>query len=225
MASSIFPPAPTSRFAASRRQPSRALLAALAALGLLDADPQAEARRNILVAPFWTDGDETSTSPASSKRRCAGAVSRLPGKFGFAVDCGAERVLAAPRPTFASSAAATAGLIVRPDGAERGRPVSRDEAAGVAIALAEWFVGLRRYAAMAGAAWPPISRKGAEVPDRLAATPPARAASPRRRRRDCIAGRRAGRTGRSGRCAPQTLARARRLGHELRLTPWRMVLI
>ncbi len=35
------------------------LLDALAQLGLLDPDPETESRRNILVTPFWSAGDDT----------------------------------------------------------------------------------------------------------------------------------------------------------------------
>jgi precorrin-3B synthase len=36
-----------------------ALIEALARLGLIDADAETESRRNILVAPFWSEGDDT----------------------------------------------------------------------------------------------------------------------------------------------------------------------
>src|ERR1700760_3583444 len=69
------------------------LIAGLAQLGLIDTDAELEAQRNILVAPFWRDGDETETLTAELERVLAGRSLGLPQKFGFAVDCGAGCVL------------------------------------------------------------------------------------------------------------------------------------
>jgi precorrin-3B synthase len=70
------------------------LIEELALLSLLDKDPQAEARRNILVTPFWNAGDEITSIADELARALALRPAGLPNKFGFAVDCGKERVLA-----------------------------------------------------------------------------------------------------------------------------------
>ncbi len=71
-----------------------ALLDALMRLGLIDADEDTEARRNVVVAPFWNVGDETQSLAAELEQSLAAISLGLPSKFGFAVDCAAERVLA-----------------------------------------------------------------------------------------------------------------------------------
>ena len=70
------------------------MIEGLARLGLIDADVETEIRRNILVAPFWREGDDTPLLAAELERALAARPLGLPEKFGFAVDCGAERVLA-----------------------------------------------------------------------------------------------------------------------------------
>ena len=50
------------------------LIAALDGLGLLDADPAQESRRNLLVTPFWTAGDPTEYAA----RALLAALSSLP---------------------------------------------------------------------------------------------------------------------------------------------------
>ncbi len=64
-----------------------ALLEELWTLGLLDADPGVEGRRNVLVAPLWAQGDMTEQVARGLIARL-GELPDLPAKFGFAVDCG-----------------------------------------------------------------------------------------------------------------------------------------
>ena len=73
----------------------RPLLDGLARLALLDPDPATEARRNILVTPFWSTGDETQALAAELEEALADSALELPTKFGFAIDDGKSRVLAA----------------------------------------------------------------------------------------------------------------------------------
>src|SRR5699024_10900399 len=63
----------------------------LAALGLLDHDAAAEARRNILVTPFW-QGDELPALAAAIEAMLADSPD-LPPKFGLALDTGPVAVL------------------------------------------------------------------------------------------------------------------------------------
>ena len=155
------------------------LIEGLAQLGLLDAEPEAEARRNILVTPFWTAGDEIMSIAAELERSLAAGPLGLPNKFGFAVDCGRERVLAGASADVRIERDTAGQLILRADGAELGRPVARAEAVDSALALAEWFVrsgGVRgsrgRMAAHIGAgATPPQTLGGQAKPARSLATP------------------------------------------------------
>ena len=116
------------------------LIEGLAQLRLLDAGPEIEARRNVLVAPLWTAGDEIISIAGELERRIADGPIGLPDKFGFAVDCGSERVLAGASADIRIERDVEGELSVRADGAELGRPVTRNEAVTVALDLAKWFV-------------------------------------------------------------------------------------
>jgi precorrin-3B synthase len=117
-----------------------ALLQELARLALLDATPESEAQRNILVAPFWTVDDDIMSLAAEMERALAGGPLGLPTKFGFAIDCGDGRVLADAPADIRIERDSLGALIVRADGCPRGRRVARVEAVAVALALAQWFV-------------------------------------------------------------------------------------
>ena len=118
-----------------------ALIAELRELGLIDGDAGAEARRNVIVTPFSRPRDSSETIAAELAQLLTRAdAPPLPGKFGFAVDCG-------PQPVLTGTAAdirieqGPRGLICRADGAEQGHPVSPGSAARAALDLARWFVG------------------------------------------------------------------------------------
>jgi precorrin-3B synthase len=116
------------------------LIDGLAQLRLLDPDPDTEARRNVLVTPFWTAGDEVVSIADELERALANGPAGLPAKFGFAVDCESERVLAAASADVRIERDIDGQLMVRADGAEFGRAVARNEAVTTALHLAEWFV-------------------------------------------------------------------------------------
>ncbi|MGS0753393.1 hypothetical protein ACVBEH_00715 [Roseateles sp. GG27B] len=80
-----------------------ALLSALGGLGLLDANPLLEGRRNLLIAPFWQAGDATERLATELAARLA-ELPELPAKFGFAVDAGPAPLLSAAWPISASNA-------------------------------------------------------------------------------------------------------------------------
>lgn len=111
-------------------------------LGLLDATPEIEARRNITVAPLWRPGDDTETLARALSAHLI-ALPDLPGKFGFAIDCGAAPVLGAAPADIRLERAASGGIILRADGATRGRPVAPDQAMRAVLDMATWFAALR----------------------------------------------------------------------------------
>ncbi|AJE45206.1 precorrin-3B synthase [Celeribacter indicus] len=116
------------------------LIAALSEMGLIDASPEAEARRNILITPFWRAGDDSEAVARDLAQALrADDAPALSGKFGFAVDCGAQPVLGTVAADIRIERAGE-GLICRADGMETGRPVTRKTAARAALDLAEWFV-------------------------------------------------------------------------------------
>ena len=194
----------------------------LSGLGLLDESPQLEARRNILVTPFWCEGDGTREIATRLEIGLAASTVVLPGKFGFAVDSGADRSLARCSADIRIERGESGGLIVRAEGAGLGLPVAQAECIDAALALAKWFV------ASGGAA----SRRG-RMADFLGAgtvLPAALAGSERPIADDArpapglfAAGALVGLS--FGQMPASTLAMLAGLGAGLRLTPWRMVLV
>ncbi len=157
------------------------LIGGLAELGLLDADPDIEARRNVLVTPFWAADDETISIAAELEHALTKDPIGLPAKFGFAVDCGKERVLASASADVRIERDTDGRLMVRADGAEAGRVAARDEVITVALDLARWFVasggvnqGRGRMAAhvMAGVKLPDVlAGRARPAPKQAAPTP------------------------------------------------------
>jgi precorrin-3B synthase len=114
------------------------LLASLDALGVIDADAGAEARRNILVTPLWTPGDMAERLHDDlCSMLCH--LPPLPPKFGFAVDPGPMRRLARASADIRIERATDGGLIVRADGAPAGRPVIAAAAIDAVAEMAAWF--------------------------------------------------------------------------------------
>lgn len=116
------------------------LIESLRDLRLIDIDAGAEARRNVLLAPFWAGGDDThAVATGLSAALTAATDLSLPGKFGFAVDCGADPVLQDIAADIRVERTKD-GLILRADGAETGLPVTRESAVPEALTLARWFL-------------------------------------------------------------------------------------
>lgn len=135
-----------------------AVQAGLDALGLLAPDPATEARRSVMVQPFWTQGDDTHRI-AVALWKALGAGPDLPGKFGFAVDTGEAPCLVTASADIRIERAAR-GLVVRADGAACGRATTVEAAAETALDLARWFLraapaGTTRMRALAAASPPP----------------------------------------------------------------------
>lgn len=117
------------------------LLEGLAQLGLIDATPAAEAQRNIVISPFWQQGDGTADlASALAAALAALDAPGLPGKFGFTVDCGPVPVLQNVSADIRLERGADGGLICRADGMVAGKSVTGATAVGVAMALAAWFL-------------------------------------------------------------------------------------
>lgn len=198
------------------------LIDGLAELGLLDADPETEARRNIVVMPFWVDGDETSSLAAELEERLAESSLVLPTKFGFAIDDGSERVLARASADIRIERDLAGGLLVRADGARFGRSVGRGEAVSTTLAVAEWFVASggpdgerkRMAAHLAAGASVSDSLRGDAEPAQASADP-----APGLNAIGAMVG------VAFGQLPYQTLSRLASDARALRITPWRMLLL
>lgn len=147
------------------------LLSGLQALGLVDPDVPTESRRNILVAPFWQAGDACAEM-VRSLTDALGAVNAptLPGKFGFAMDCGREPVLRSSSADVRIERCGP-GFLVYADGSRTGALCQQDDVPAVAMALVRWFVeagGMalpkRRMAALVERAVLPSPFTAAQVP-------------------------------------------------------------
>lgn len=199
----------------------RLLLDGLSQLGLLDPDPATERRRNVLVSPFWRMSDETPSLAAELERALADCALDLPTKFGFAIDDGAGRALAAASADVRIERDVAGTLIVRADGAEFGRPVLREGAVAAALALAEWFVtsggaggGRGRMAAhlRAGARLPEMLRGRAQPAPMMAGVLPGLYPQ------GALVG------AALGQLTPSALRHLAGLAPALRTAPWRMIL-
>ena len=198
------------------------LIEELARLRLLDPDPESEARRNILVTPFSTAGDETASLAAELEQALATGPRGLPAKFGFAVDHGPQRVLANASADVRIERGIAGELIVRADGAEHGRPITRPEAVKIALALAEWFIASRGATGGRGRMAAHI-RAGARLPETLRGqVKPARTLSaprPGLYPEGAMVG------VAFGQLPHAALSHLAGCAQGLRMTPWRMILV
>ena len=198
----------------------RPLIEELQALDLVDLSPEAEARRNFVVTPFWETDDDTVVITrdltAILAREDAPA---LPDKFGFAVDCGTRPVLAGISADIRIERGED-GLICRADSADAGCPITRDNAAGTAVALARWFLESGGVQQQRGRMARHLAA-GADLPAVWQQSP---AAEPAPRPRPGVLAQGALVAVEFGRIDAETLAALAARG-PLRLTPWRMLLI
>jgi precorrin-3B synthase len=117
------------------------LIEGLDALGLIDENPEAEERRNIVLSPFWSPNDGSfELAAALAKSLTAPDAPHLPAKFGFAIDCGPQPVLTNVSADIRLERSADGELICRASGATNAARVSAGTAIGTILALAEWFV-------------------------------------------------------------------------------------
>jgi precorrin-3B synthase len=117
------------------------LIEGLDALGLIDENPEAEERRNIVLSPFWSaDDGSVELAAALAKALTAPDAPRLPAKFGFAIDCGPQPVLTKVSADIRLERSADGGLTCRADGAATAACVSAATAVSTMLALADWFI-------------------------------------------------------------------------------------
>jgi len=116
-----------------------ALLADLIAVGLVDAEPAREERRNITVSPLWQSGDRTERLYHAIEARL-GDLPDLPGKMGVVIDAGPSPVLTGVSGDFRFESALDGQLILRADGAGRGMAVIEADAVDALCEMARWFV-------------------------------------------------------------------------------------
>lgn len=193
-----------------------ALIHDLRAFGLIDPDILSETRRNILVTPF---ADAATDALAAALAAALADAPPLPGKFGFVVDTGPAPILTATAGDIRLERATDGSLILRPDGLPHGMPVTADEAPAKAIALARWFTetggvtdGRGRMAAHIARGHRPAGPLTARPAP--AQTPPGPGLMPQ----GALVALE------FGQMTAATLTALAALGN-LRITPWRMVLI
>jgi len=199
-----------------------ALIEGLDRLGLVDAELQSETQRNVLVAPFWRDADDTPSMAAELERALAKRSLGLPEKFGFAIDCGESRVLAQAPADIRIERGVDGSLILRADGASRGRKIAREAMIPCALALAEWFVASGGANERRGRMTAHLAA-GAKLPAALAGETQPGPELPPPKPQLCTVGPLVGLA--FGQLRGETLAHLAGLAPGLRLTPWRMLLV
>lgn len=115
-----------------------ALIDGLRVLDLIDASPQAEARRNIVVTPFWRQGDGVQDlADALAAALAAPDAPDLPAKFGFAIDTARTPVLREVTADIWIETGPHGLLLATAKGA---KPVTPHTAVAEAMALVRWFL-------------------------------------------------------------------------------------
>ena len=199
-----------------------ALVEGLAGLGLIDGSAETEANRNIVVTPFWAAGDGVQDIAAALAESLAAAIElRLPGKFGFAIDCGAVPVLGDVSADIRLERCTDGGLICKADGAAFGMRVSEQTAAAEILSLAHWFAGSCDLSKGRGRMRQHLAQ-GATLPDRhgeiAAVRPPQFSPRPGAVAAGLLVG------FEFGQLRSESLIALARHG-ALRVTPWRLLLI
>ncbi|MGX9350924.1 precorrin-3B synthase [Shimia sp. W99] len=195
------------------------LLRALHALDLLPDDPALESRRNILITPFWQEGDDTHRLAIELTERLA-ELPEMPAKVGYAIDLGPNPMFTANSADFRLERTSTGDILLRADGMSRGRLVTPDTAIDALIDMAHWFVTTggpvhRRMGNHVSFTQPPA--------DWQAALPaaPAKPVAPGQTKADALYGAAFGQLPTSRLAALLNATRAT----AMRVTPWRLFLL
>lgn len=198
------------------------LIGGLRALSLLDDSAQAEAQRNVTLAPFWAQGDGAyDLALQLSAALTSPSAPRLPSKFGFVVDMGAAPILRDIAGDIRIERADNAALIYA-TGAQTGAAVPLADAVPTALDLAQWFADAGGIGADGRGRMAQHLAQGAMLPARFAnhAVPATLLFTPRIGLHS--AGALVGFE--FGQLQAETLGALAELG-PLRITPWRMLLI
>ena len=115
-----------------------ALLAELAAHGLVDPDPETERARAIAIAPFYREAAEIASLANILTEALRAAP--LPSKFGATLDIGSAPVLAGTAADLRLERAADGLLVLRPDGSATGWPVTAETLPAILTKLIGWFL-------------------------------------------------------------------------------------
>lgn len=205
------------------------LVEGLRGLGLIDASPEAEARRNIVVTPFRQDGDGAIAIAEELARLLAAPdAPATPGKFGFAVDSGQGASVLGAVSADVRITRHPSGWLVAPDSFVTGAMVGTpQEAAEAAIELARWFVAAGGVAGGRGrmaSLWrgDTDETRSGRLPSRFRVCAADAAVRPAVLPGPCPQGWLAALA--FGQTTAETFAALAGLG-AIRLTPWRMVLI
>ncbi len=196
------------------------LVKGLRALGLLDPNPEVEARRNILVSPFAAVGDGTQTLATELAHALAMPnAPALPEKFGFAVDCGKHPVLRGSSADIRIERA-PGGFLVSADGFSTGALTTHLVAIDTALELANWFLAATASHNPRGRMAQLANQRALPTRFQAVALPAASTARPQ-----------VGLTAHGwlvgiefGQLSANTLATLSTLG-DLRITPWRLLLL
>ncbi len=197
-----------------------ALTEGLRSLGLTDPSIEVESRRNLLLSPFWQEGDGTADMAGALSLALAQLdAPALPGKFGFALDCGATPVLRSCSADIRIERSADSFLVYA-DTSHTGAQASANEIVPLALSMAQWFVdaggvqvGRGRMATLLSKTPIPGRYSTTVVPVGASVKPPLG-----RVPQGCVVG------FEFGQLQVQTLAALAELA-PLRLTPWRSVLL
>ncbi|MFM7402600.1 MAG: precorrin-3B synthase [Erythrobacter sp.] len=203
------------------------LLEGLAALGLLDADPDVEGRLNIVLDPLRPVADDDPQADIAAQlasELAAADLAALPSKFGFVIDAGPHRNLARTSGDIRIEASGDA-LIVRADGYPTGRAVAEPaQAVELALELARWFCASGAVGADGRGRMARHLAAGATLPETLSGDRPPNPALPPPEPGVCAIGALVAPA--FGQLAAADLhALAASDAPMLRITPWRMVLL
>ena len=193
------------------------LIADLRTHGLIDPDIETEQLRNLIVTPFRAAPSQDIDALAATLTAALTRMPRLPGKFGFALDCGPRPALSGASADIRVERAVDGRLMLRPDGHAFGRIVT--DLAQDAVALAGWFVasggitaGRGRMAALIASGAVPSgfdTRPALPMPQPVPGPHPEGFFV-------ALA---------FGQMRAETLIALAALGHEIRPTPWRMLFL